>query len=78
MHPKGTFFAFPHPTITWPNYLGQQIETGIYPNKDPEKVCKIFAHSEGGAIFVAQVGEFDTDYVLEVLGVVSLVMPRVP
>jgi hypothetical protein len=55
MHPKGTFLAFPQPTMIAPNYLARQVEAGIYPKKDLEKVCKILWHSEEG-IFVAQGG----------------------
>ena len=38
-----------------PNYLAGQVEAGIYPKKDQEKVCKCLWHSEGG-IFVVQGG----------------------
>jgi hypothetical protein len=55
MHPKGTFFAFPHPAMMGPNYLAGQVEARIYLKKDQEKVCNFVWHSEGG-IFVAQGG----------------------
>jgi hypothetical protein len=52
MHPKGTVFAFPHPTMIAPNYLARQVEAGKYPKKDAEKVCKFLWHS--GDVFVVQ------------------------
>jgi hypothetical protein len=55
LHPKGTFFALPHPTIIGPNRLAPQVEAGKYPKKDPKKVCTFLGHSEGG-IFVAHGG----------------------
>jgi hypothetical protein len=55
MHPKATFFAFPHPTMIGPTRLPRQVEAEIYPKKIHKKVCKILRHSEGG-ILVAHGG----------------------
>ena len=60
MHPKGAFFAFPHPAMIGPTYLAGQVEAEIYPKKDQEKVCNFLWHSEGG-IFVAQVTRSRSD-----------------
>ena len=48
MHPKGTFFAFPHPAMIGPNYLAGQVEAGIYLKKD-KKRCAIFCGIRRGA-----------------------------